>query len=561
MSDARVYSYLRFSDAKQAAGGSVDRQKTNAKRWADEHGLTLDESLSMRDEGLSAYHQDHIKSGALGVFLAAVTDGKIPTGSVLIVEGFDRLSRAEPLLAQAQLTQIILAGLIVVTALDGKQYSRESLRENPMDMVYSQLMMIRAHEESDTKSERVKAAIRRQCENWVSGKRRERIVNGRDPGWVRWNGTAFELIPERAEGMRMVIKLFLEGHGYVRIAKELKDHDLVVTGKNATGWIYMLIQRPDLIGVRVLKADGEEFRLENYYPRLISDDDFARLQLEYARRRLKPGEVGRKGKFPSIFTGTTVGTCGCCGRKLVTQNQTRRVRVDGTPAIYRRLKCGECESTMGSGRGSIAAQIVEGSILEYCSDQMNLESLNTTGNDQTTAIRAEQAAIALKIADLGQKIQNTLEAALNTPGGLPQAMITRMKEMEQQVAKAKTRERELAAEQMILSQPGGVSTAPQWAEIKHGVLALDYDARLKFRRLITDTFKSIQVFFNNEISGAPANTIEILLTAKNGVSRLLRVDRKSGELLAIERNGMRAEVVTDNDVVQVVKAKMLPTRH
>jgi DNA invertase Pin-like site-specific DNA recombinase len=556
MSEARVYSYLRFSDAKQATGGSIDRQETNAKRWAEENGLTLDESLTMRDEGLSAYHQKHVKSGALGLFLEAVNAGKIPSGSVLVVEALDRLSRAKPRVAQTQLTQIVDAGLIVVTANDGKQYSQKSLDDNPMEMIYSLLQMIRANEESDSKSKRVKAAIRRQCENWVSGKRRERIVNGRDPGWVRWNGTAFELIPERAEGMRMVIKLFLEGHGYVRIAKELDKHGLVVTGKNATGWIYMLIQRPDLIGVRLLKADGEQYRLENYYPRLISDDDFALLQLEYARRRLKPGEVGRKGKFPSIFTGTEVGTCGCCGRKLVTQNQTRRVRADGTPAIYRRLKCGECESTMGSGRGSIAAQFVEKSILDYCSDQMNLESLYSTGNDQTIALRSEKAAIATKIADLTRMVQNTLDAALSDPSGIPQAMITRMKEMEQQIAIAKTREQQLDAELMVIGKTGGKTTAAQWAEIKRDVLALDYDARLKFRRLLSETFETVQVFFKGTALNMPEHAL-IMLISKNGVSRLLTIDRKTGGML----EGVTAEIVTDNDVVTVAKVTRLPTKH
>jgi DNA invertase Pin-like site-specific DNA recombinase len=121
MSAAKVYSNLRFSDAKQAAGGSIDRQRQYAKKWADEHGLTLDDSLSMRDEGLSAYHQKHVKTGALGIFLETVNTGTIPAGSVLVVEGLDRLSRAEPILAQAQLTQIINAGLTVVTAADGKQ--------------------------------------------------------------------------------------------------------------------------------------------------------------------------------------------------------------------------------------------------------------------------------------------------------------------------------------------------------------------------------------------------------------------------------------------------------
>lgn len=78
--------------------------------------MQLDAALSLRDEGPSAFHQRHIKQGALGVFLRAVEDGRIQSGSVLVVEGLDRLSRAEPIQAQAQLAQIINAGITVVTA-------------------------------------------------------------------------------------------------------------------------------------------------------------------------------------------------------------------------------------------------------------------------------------------------------------------------------------------------------------------------------------------------------------------------------------------------------------
>lgn len=134
---ARLYSYIRFSTPEQAEGSSSVRQAEYAASYAADNNLELDHSLSMRDEGLSAYHQQHIKQGALGVFLRAVDNGLVPEGSTLIIEALDRLSRAEPIVSQALLSQIINSGITVVTASDGKRYDRQSLKANPMDLVYS----------------------------------------------------------------------------------------------------------------------------------------------------------------------------------------------------------------------------------------------------------------------------------------------------------------------------------------------------------------------------------------------------------------------------------------
>jgi hypothetical protein len=43
----RVYSYLRFSDPKQAAGSSADRQTACAEQWEKGHGLTFDTQLTL----------------------------------------------------------------------------------------------------------------------------------------------------------------------------------------------------------------------------------------------------------------------------------------------------------------------------------------------------------------------------------------------------------------------------------------------------------------------------------------------------------------------------------
>jgi DNA invertase Pin-like site-specific DNA recombinase len=151
--------------------------------------------------------------------------------SVLVVEGLDRLSRAEPIQTQAQLAQIVNAGITVVTASDGKEYSRERLEADPMDLVYSLLVMIRAHEESDTKSKRVLASIRRQCEGWMAGTYRGLIRNGKDQVWLRLVDGKWEEIPERVAAAREGLRLYLMGYGATKIIERLTEQKLSLTGR------------------------------------------------------------------------------------------------------------------------------------------------------------------------------------------------------------------------------------------------------------------------------------------------------------------------------------------
>ena len=83
------YSYVRFSTPDQIKGDSKRRQIDKARKWAVENGYEFDESLTIRDEGKSAYKGAHIKNGNLGKFLERCKDGDIPKGSVLYVEAID----------------------------------------------------------------------------------------------------------------------------------------------------------------------------------------------------------------------------------------------------------------------------------------------------------------------------------------------------------------------------------------------------------------------------------------------------------------------------------------
>ncbi|MAP11497.1 MAG: hypothetical protein CMQ61_05530 [Gammaproteobacteria bacterium] len=89
----RAYSYLRFSTPEQMSGDSMRRQASAAHRYALDHGLELDDAVSFRDLGVSAYRGKNATEGALRDFILAVDEGHIPRGSYLLVENLDRLSR------------------------------------------------------------------------------------------------------------------------------------------------------------------------------------------------------------------------------------------------------------------------------------------------------------------------------------------------------------------------------------------------------------------------------------------------------------------------------------
>ncbi len=559
MTVGKVYSYSRFSAAKQAHGASTARQADYARKWANEHGLDLDESLSMRDEGLSAYHQKHVKSGALGIFLAAVTAGEIPPGSVLIVEGLDRLSRAEPLLAQAQLTQIINADITVVTASDGKQYNREKLKANPMDLVYSLLVMIRAHEESETKSKRVGDAVRRKCIGWQDGTYRGRIVCGNPPSWIRWNGTAHELHPEMAPAIREVLLKFIEGYGAVRILQELADKGVRVTGEEQPWNISRLCYRDPGIfaGNRVVKVAGEEFRLSGYYPALLTEEECARLQIAAANRKRAPRAAGGKSEYPGIFTGLGIATCGACGAAIVSQNHNRKSTKNGTPYLYRRLRCQACEIGANKLRqnqtfSGCAAKHIERAILDYCSDQFNLESL-LTGGSKLADLKIEHAAVLGRIANLEQKQAKFVDAALNEDTALPAALIAKMRDIEAELKREQLTAGAVAANIKALANTPDTNTAALWSSLRDGVLGLDYEARMKCRQLIEDTFSKVTIYFRGTQFASGGPTVNLVLSSKTGEQRLLVVDRKTGETIS----ATQVLLIEDTPVVRVVKARTL----
>ncbi|CAM4267991.1 recombinase family protein [Serratia silvae] len=127
-----LYSYIRWSSERQAKGTTLQRQMTSAKEFALANGLELVEII---DPGVSAFRGKNTKTGKLGDFINAVREGVIPDDSWLYVENLDRLTRQDVTTAQKLFIELLDLGLTLVTGMDKRVYTLESVNQNPTDLM------------------------------------------------------------------------------------------------------------------------------------------------------------------------------------------------------------------------------------------------------------------------------------------------------------------------------------------------------------------------------------------------------------------------------------------
>lgn len=289
----KAYSYIRWSSERQTSGDSLKRQLELSEAYAAEHGLDLDNRL--KDEGVSAYHGLNR------------TKGDLSPGSYLLVESLDRVSRENVIDAQTLFLQIINAGITVVTLLPHRTcvYSRETILRNPTDLILTIVEMIRAHEESAHKADRVAKAFaskRSELEAAkVAGRLHREIFTKNLPAWISIVDGE-KVLNKKVKTVRKVFTLLAEGigrHKIVQLLNAEREPALGPAGKQ--GWhpshIHHLLHGKAVIGVfqphRIIHENGRRKRVpvgdpvEGYFPAAIDEDLYHRAHAARARNHTR----------------------------------------------------------------------------------------------------------------------------------------------------------------------------------------------------------------------------------------------------------------------------------
>lgn len=254
------------------------RQGNATKEYCRRNGLILDESLDLTDKGVSAFKGRNAKAGGLGRFLDAVERGEVPPGSALIVESLDRISRQSPRKTIRLLDEILEAGIEIHLTMASKVFKPDApAAEEGMDLMMATLWAIRANEESETKSRRLKEAFEAKRAKASNG---DGLVSLSLPWWLIMKRGRIVCPADRAKVVRRIFKLTATGLSSAKIARLLSQEKLPTWRPKAKEWsaarVRDLVRSDAPLGILrptdKTRRAGQVYEIRGYYPQLIEEE-------------------------------------------------------------------------------------------------------------------------------------------------------------------------------------------------------------------------------------------------------------------------------------------------
>jgi DNA invertase Pin-like site-specific DNA recombinase len=319
---AVVYSYVRFSSKKQAKGDSLRRQEEMTEAYCERRGWRLSED-TYEDLGVSAWKGKNALAGNLGEFLKAVRSGAVKPGSALIVESLDRLTRQGVDEGYDLIKSILKADIRIVTLAPEREFDREATKGLGKGLIEILLILERAAEENERRSQRVRETWDKKKQKAREGNgqpaRREGEYSGRTlkalttmlPAWVRLNAAGdMELDEGKAATVRLIFDLAASGYGARRLLAKLKKDKVPPIGA-AWGLSYVgrVLRDRRAIGEYQparQKAEGKGREkdgkaIEGFYPAVVTPEQFRRARAGADQRGKYRGRTG--GQIINPFSG------------------------------------------------------------------------------------------------------------------------------------------------------------------------------------------------------------------------------------------------------------------
>ncbi|PHX06563.1 recombinase family protein [Vibrio splendidus] len=414
-----VITYTRFSTNIQKEGLSEYRQDELTQRYVidfcEAHGIPLNDIISLKDRGVSAYRGKNMTQGSLSELIKLFKSGDLPKvynekgeiNTFFFIESLDRLTRSDLHTANKLFLDLVeYCNIVVVAENEQKVYSLNSLKSDMgmLDLFSALLTLSRSHNESRMKE-------MRHRENW--SKKRQEVMDYFDapkdkrqglqyplnptktcPWWLKpkSDDRGFEFIEENRKAMKFFLDRMLEGYGLTSSIRRLNDaitngeFNVEFTKRQAvkkgfqTHTFYQTLtddSNESLIGNLIFHKDyyptekdvqqglyerkklGKKVRIpvytaKGFYPALLSDIELLMLRKMMGAR--KQSNTKPNKRIANIAQG--ILKCPKCGFSYVVNDDKRPGRHSNLVCSYSRS--GKCNAY------TYRVEYFEYNLLRYC---------------------------------------------------------------------------------------------------------------------------------------------------------------------------------------------------
>lgn len=358
-----AYSYIRFSLKEQKHGDSERRQLQATENYCKKYNLNLSPK-SFNDFGISAF-KDVVRP-SLEEMKIAIDEGVIRENDYIIIESFDRLSRKGFSETYSIITSIINKGVSIV-ALHEDIILNQTTKDDLEKIIRIALSADLAFQESKKKSERIRAAWQNKNQlAKIDKKPRTKMI----PSWIKLSecGQKFELDKEKAKVVNTIFVLFSRGMGRRGIAAKLNNENVphISTHTRTKGtwypsFIQKIINNEAVVGTFTptkLTDGGKRIpdlanKIENYYPKAISEKLFNDAQVIIKSNEKKGGRQGRT--MTNVLQGAIY--CNACGGTMHYENKNSK-----TYEFY--LRCSKASIKACANTKRFRYQLIERCVVE-----------------------------------------------------------------------------------------------------------------------------------------------------------------------------------------------------
>lgn len=312
-----AYSYIRFSSKAQELGDSLRRQVDATEAYCKQHNLKLS-NKSYQDLGISGFKEKDRAS--LADMLSAIEQKNIVSGSYIIIEAMDRLSRQGIDITLDILKSILREDINIVMLSDSLTLTKASLNDLT-SMIKIAVSADLAHKESLQKSKRVQEAKDKIRANALNGE----VVKKRLPFWLSRDGNKY-ILNDKKRIVEQIIELRKQGIGFSKIAQNLNEagYKSRTNKKWQDRTIAEIIQSKALYGAYQQKklANGKYVDSDlilQYYPAMLTFKEFQSIQSKIVAR---PAGTTRNNHLAGL------ARCSSCGSALLKKKSVRKTKTN-----------------------------------------------------------------------------------------------------------------------------------------------------------------------------------------------------------------------------------------